>query len=159
MIDWLIEVCVSLNRLNYLTEHDIDEKTFMVWKQHYVGDKTTAQSNSHLIFTLQCKTWSKWGTPMRLCRGLTCLNNVFILHPKLLPSALLPRGIAPKWHKLIGYYSSSFLWGAVCKVSHAENNINILPHLASNNVLKSIVIFLTSPFTTFTAIFVNLEIY
>lgn len=28
---WLIEVCVSLNSLNYLTEHDIDE-TFMCVK-------------------------------------------------------------------------------------------------------------------------------
>ncbi|MDF4367676.1 hypothetical protein P3387_26510, partial [Vibrio parahaemolyticus] len=27
-----VEVCVSLNRLNYLTEHDIDEKTFMCVK-------------------------------------------------------------------------------------------------------------------------------
>ena len=26
----LVEVCVSLNGLNYLTEHDIDEKTFII---------------------------------------------------------------------------------------------------------------------------------
>ena len=26
------------------------------------------------------------------------------------------------------------LWGAVCKATHAENNSNILSHLASNNV-------------------------
>ncbi|MDF4995499.1 hypothetical protein P3574_24375, partial [Vibrio parahaemolyticus] len=30
--------------------------------------------------------------------------------------------------------NTQIVWGAVCKVSHAENNINILPHLASNNV-------------------------
>ena len=28
----VVEGCVSLNRLNYLTEHDIDEKTFMCVK-------------------------------------------------------------------------------------------------------------------------------
>jgi len=28
----------------------------------------------------------------------------------------------------------ALLWGAVYKVAQAENNINILPHLASNNV-------------------------
>ena len=50
---WLSgRLCVSLNRLNYLTERDIDEKTFMCVKTCW--NKTTAQSNSHLIFTLQC---------------------------------------------------------------------------------------------------------
>ena len=62
-------------------------KTALCW------DKTTAQSNSHLIFTYSVKHDQN---EVPLCGGLTCSNNVFIFHLKLLPSALLLRGIAYK---------------------------------------------------------------
>jgi len=34
-----VKVCVSLNRLNYLTEHDIDDKTFMCENRNMLGIK------------------------------------------------------------------------------------------------------------------------
>ena len=124
----------------------------MCSNKYYLGDKTTVQSNSHLIFTLQFKIWSKWGTPMRLCRGLTCLNNVFMFHHKLLPSALLPHGIAPKWNKLIGYHSSSFPLWYYCDCRGLHLNVRNDP--SSNVLLRHLPLFCCCSGVTLTSKYV-----
>ena len=124
----------------------------MCSNKYYLGDKTTVQSNSHLIFTLQFKIWSKWGTPMRLCQGLTCLNNVFMFHHKLLPSALLPHGIAPKWNKLIGYHSSSFPLWYYCDCRGLHLNVRNDP--SSNVLLRHLPLFCCCSGVTLTSKYV-----